>query len=351
MNVFADYHHPALYKSLQLLFENRLGWKLYRPIGKDWYHKGFWKVYDHPNTVDQFLGLHQASETPRDVHGQVLTENERKNLHYVRKDGVYYLQDPVHEHGHKAITLERFKQMDFDIVVSSMPQHIGPFNKLISLYQPKAKHVFQVGNAWGYVPGVRNILASTAPFNVPHGFNICFYHQEFDLEVFRYEPPKFHNVVHSYVHYMQRPELMDQYFSFFPGWQWTKFGAGMDLAILECRGVADAMRRSSFTWHYKPEADGYGHSIFSSYACGRPLIVQGEFYKGKLAEKLFLDGITCIDISKHGFTENLKSIKRLSKPEEHSRMCEIAYQQFEKTVNFDEEFSQKIKPFLERALG
>jgi len=350
LRVLADYHHAALYHSLQLLFEKRLNWELYRAIGPEWYHEGFWKVYDHPHTVNQFLGLQQASEIPLDVHGNPLTENECKNKYYAVEDGIYYIQDPVHECNHRAVTLEYFKNAKFDIVLSSMPQHIEPFNELIRRFQPQAKHIFQVGNAWGHQPGVRNILASTAPFSVPAGMNICYYHQEFDLDVFRYESPKFHNVVHSYIHYMQKPELMDQYAAYFPGWQWTKFGAGMNLAILECRGIADAMRRSAFTWHYKPEGDGFGHSLFSSYACGRPAIVQGSYYLGKLANSLFEDRITCIDISKHPVHESVQLIKYFAQPEEHIKMCKAAKRKFDTCVNFDAQFENQIKPFLESLL-
>lgn len=345
MNVFVDHHHAALYHSFQLLFERRLGWKVYRQIGPEWYNAGYWKIYDHPHTVNQFLGLHQASETPKDVHGNSLTENERKNLRYIVEDGIYYIADPVHRMMHRAVTLEKFKSMKFDIIISSIPQHIAPFNELISKYQPNAKHIFQVGNCWGHQPGVKNILASTSPFVVPADTNICFYHQEFDLDIFRYEDPTFHNVVHSYIHYMQKPELMDKYKARLLGWQFTKFGAGMDLPILEARGVADAIRRSAFTWHYKPEGDGYGHSIFSSYACGRPALIWGSQYKGKLAESLFVDGITCIDMEKGSLESNVNRLKYLSHPDRHLDMCVNASERFKKIVDFDAEF-EKIKRFL-----
>lgn len=348
--VFADFHHSGLYNSLHLLFERRLGWKLYRAISPEWYYEGYWKVYDHPHTVNQFLGLHQASEIPKDVHGNPLTENECKNLHYTVEDGIYYIRDPAHKSNHRAITLDRFKGMKFDVVLSSIPQHIGPFNKLIAKFQPGAKHIFQVGNAWGHQGGVKNILASTSPFPVPAGVNVCYYHQEFDLDIFQYEPPQFHNVVNSYIHYMKNPELMDQYAAHFPGWQWTRFGAGMDLAILGCSGVANAMKRSAFTWHYKPEGDGFGYSIHNTYACGRPAIIQAQFYNGKLAGALLSDGITCIDISKRSFSENVSMIKRCSQPDQHIEMCEAAYRRFTQVVNFDHEFERKIKPFLERLL-
>jgi hypothetical protein len=346
MKVFADHHHAALFHSLQLLFEGRLEWELYRPIGPEWHTEGYWHVYDHPHTVNQFLGLHQGREVPMDVHSDPLIENECKNKHYTVEDGVYYVYDPVHNLSHKAVTLDKFKEMDFDILISSIPAHIQPFNKLIAQFQPKAKHIFQVGNAWGHQPGVANIMASTAPFPAPSDVNCAFYHQEFDLDTYRYAPPRFHNVVNSYIHYMKAPELMDNYAGNFPGWQWTKYGAGMDLSIMGVDGVGNTMQRSAWTWHYKPEGDGYGHVIFSSYACGRPAIIWGDFYRGKLAEHLLEDTVTCIDISKHSAEENIRTIHRLSEPEEHTAICERSYERFRQVVDFDQEFEQ-LKVFLE----
>ena len=105
-------------------------------------------------------------------------------------------------------------------------------------------------------------MASIAPFAVGSGVNVVNYHQEFDLEDhFRYEPPTFHNVVHSYVHYMKETHVMDAVASspLLPGWVWRRYGAGMEQSIQHAKGVGEAMRDSGWTWHYKPEGDGYGH--------------------------------------------------------------------------------------------
>jgi len=178
MKVLADYHHDGLYQSLRLLFEKRLGWELYRPIGLEWYTQGYWHVFPHINTARQFLDIEEDPILLRDVHGELLAEMERKNLHLAAvDDGLYMVKDPVHGSYHRAITLERFRAEQFDILVSSIPQHIEPFNKLIRECQRKAKHIFQVGNCWGHQRGVRNIMVSTAPFPVPAGTNIVFYHQ------------------------------------------------------------------------------------------------------------------------------------------------------------------------------
>jgi len=349
VRILADFHHMALYHSLYLLFEKRLGWELYRPIGLDWYNEGYWNVYPHINTARQFLGINESSILLQDVHGEPLAEMEKKNLHAVLgTDGLYYVTDPVYNTIYRAITLEKFKELEFDIILSSIPQHISPFLKLIREFQPKAKHIFQIGNCWSSQAGVKNYLCSTEPFQLPREANICFYHQEIPLDIFNYESPTFHNSLYSYIHYMKNPELMDSIKPLLPGWQIIKYGAGMDSVLRGARTVAQAMKTSSFTWHYKPEGDGFGHVIFSSFACGRPAIVWRNHYQGKLASELFIDGKTCIDASKYLISDLATVLKRSSQPDKHLKMCQAAQKRFSQVVNFDFEFEKKLKPFLER---
>ena len=54
-NVFIDKHHEGLFDSLVLLFEKRLGWRLYTQAGIEWYKEGLWNVYPHPSTAEQYL--------------------------------------------------------------------------------------------------------------------------------------------------------------------------------------------------------------------------------------------------------------------------------------------------------
>lgn len=345
--VLADFHHQGLYHSLYLLFEKRLGWELYRPIGPEWAHQGYWNVYNHPNTITQFLGLHQGTEMPKDVHGEPLPEVERKNLHYQVEDGIYYVKDVTHGTTHRAVRLEKFKEMDFDILITSMPQHIDSYKRLISLHQPKAKLIFQVGNRWNNKPGVENIMASTSSVQPSPHLNMIQYHQEFDLDTFKYKLPEFHNIIYSYVHYMKDPHLLYNMAPKLPGWQINAYGAGMEQPLQGAESMAQAHRRSAFTWHYKPGGDGYGHVIHGSYACGRPALVWRKHYHGCLADNLFEDGVTCIDTSNKPVHETLSLLRRFSQPEEHNKMCQAAYDRFKQVVNFDAEF-EEMKKFLER---
>jgi len=342
MRVLADCHHYELFYSLQLLFEKRLNAELYRPIGMDWYHQGYWHVFPHIDTAKQYLSTehHLKDMQFEDNYSLCLNKNFRV------EDGIYYVNDATKDKVNRGITLDKFKELEFDIVISSIPQHIGPFNRLIQQFQPRAKHIFQVGNAWGHLPGVQNILASAAPFPVTPDINACFYHQEFDLNTFSYEPPKVHNVVNSYIHWMNNKELMNQYASRVPDWRWTSYGAGMEDHIVKTKDLAQAMKDSAFTWHYKPEGDGYGHVIHNTFACGRPAIIWAPFYNTKLASQLLIDQQTCIDISSRPIQQNMKLIRRFSQPEEHARMCENAHKRFQEVVNFDQEEAQ-IRTFLE----
>lgn len=346
MKVLCDYHHGDLYYSLQLLFEKRLGFEMYRPIGLDWYHQGFWDVFPHIDTANQYLALDQAINPPKDIHGDYLEPRSILNSNYRYEDGIYYVTDPTKGKVQRAITLEKFKSMDFDIVISSMPNHINPFNKLISLYQPRAKHIFQVGNVWQSLPGVKNILASTSPGSVTQpGINTVYYHQEFDLDVFRYTDPQDHTTVHSYIHYMKEEHLLGQYKLFLDDRTFKTYGAGMDECLQKSSDIAEAFSRAGWTWHVKPGGDGYGHILHNSFACGRPLIVKKDHYRGQLGEALMEDMVTCIDISRRSVHEAASIINQMSMPENHRRMCQNTYRRFREVVDFNEE-EQQIRKFI-----
>lgn len=343
MNVFCDLHHYDLYCGLQLLFEKRLGFKMYRPIGLDWYTEGYWKVFDHPTTAQQFLSTDQGSSLSVGLSGDILPS---VNKEYTVKDGIYYVADTSKDDVfQRAVTLDKFKDMRFDIVISSIPQHIPIYNQLISLYQPQAKHIFQVGNSWGHQPTVKNILASTSPFPVPLDVNIVFYHQEFDLGMFSYEAPTNASQVSSFIHYMRNPETLNLYKSTLSDWKFFTYGAGMEKCLYKTSDVANVMKNSGWTWHWKPEGDGFGFIVHNSFACGRPLIVNKNHYKGKLAESLLEDQVTCIDISTRSIRDNCLLLRKYSQPEEHQAICKRVKQRFDQVVNYDQE-EQNIRQFI-----
>lgn len=347
MKVLADFHHQDLFYSLQLLFEKRLGWELYRPIGLEWYHEGYWNVYPHISTAQQFLALDQAIQPIVNINGQVFEKSHLVNKEYRCEDGIYYVLDTTKDKYQRAITLEKFKSMEFDIVLSSMPQHIEPFNKLIKLFQPKAKHIFQIGNPGWRTSSVQNILSSTLSWIPPAGMNTILYHQEFDLDVFRYESPTVRKKANSYIHLMEQVNLLNQYRAALPDWEFTSYGAGFPDCIHKTSDIADKMRGSGFTWHIKPLGDGYGHTLHDTYACGRPAIINTNHYRNMIGAALLEDGVTCIDIGRRTVQENCSILNDLANdPDKHLEMCENAYNRFKSVVNFDAE-EVKLRKFLE----
>ncbi len=348
MNVFTDFHHSALLRSLIILFEDRLGGQVYRPIGTEWAEQGFWKVYDHPATVQQYLTLAQGY---RPIDG---TPPLNKFVEDVKLDDpdLYICADPESESYNKAITLEKFKTMKFDIVIASIPAHIAPFKKLIELYQPQAKLVFQVGNAWDYGSmDVQNVLASTKPVEVPDHIHAVFYHQEFDLNIFKPEPFTKSRAIHSFVNILQGQAVTDflKLEELLPDFTLKSYGAGNRDGIKNgvkemARGINDA----DWVLHVKPGGDGYGHVIHNAFACGRPVITRKSDYLGCLAGDLMIDGVTCFDLDVHG-TETVASLIRATQDYKNKPWLEemgaAAHARFREVVNFDRE-EKEIKEWL-----
>lgn len=334
MKVLADMHHQQLFHSLELLFEKRLGWELYTMKGLEWFNEGFWKgaeaYANNVGTVGQYLGL--RGKTP-DSNGVCVVD------------------------GTKGLTLEGFKTMPVDIVIASIPAHVKSFNDLIKKYKPQAKLIYQVGNHFGSIDFslVKNLMSSTMPEQVPSNVNAVFYHQEFSLDVFKYEPPQESKAIRSFVHTLSIAGHFQADWQDFlslekalPELKFEAYGAGCRDGCIGGEGeIARLIRESLFGFHLKNMADGFGHTIHNWFACGRPVIVRKSQYQGKLAGQLMIDGLTCIDLDKGSLESNVERIRKASQPEEHNKMCQQAFDKFKRVCDFDKEFL-KIKTFLEK---
>lgn len=352
LKVLTDFHHAGLLRSLILLFEDRLGGEVYRPIGREWHERGFWKIYDHPATVAQYLDIGGATPdgTPR------LNELVEQPI-----PDVYKCQDIDSGFTNKAITLHGFFTMDFDVVIASIPAHIEPFKKLCELHPNKPKLVFQIGNAWTIEAGLApNIMASAIIHNVPEHINFISYHQEFDLSIFY---PQFADTpeampgqnIYSFVnvfggasHYAYDWALFQNIEALMPSWTFKSYGGQCrDGAAHGDKEVAQKMREARFIWHTKQGGDGYGHVLHNAPAVARPLVVKKEYYRGKMGEPLLEDGISCIAIDGLTPEQIVGKIEHYSQPQEYAKLCRGAYDTFKKVVNFDAE-AEKINLFLEK---
>lgn len=342
MKVLTDFHHSGLLHSLIMLFEDRLGYSLYRPIGREWYYNGYWKIYEHPATVAQYL----------DIGGATPDGSPELNTVLDKKTDIYKCQDIDSGLFNKAITLDGFFDNKFDIVIASIPQHIEPFKELCNKHPNKPKLIFQIGNAWE-ANSAGNIMASAVVDNVPDGVNFISYHQEFDLGQFCYEPPRENKNIYSFINAFKQQfpddhELLESIEQLMPEWNFKIYGGqGRDGSINGSANVAKQMQDSRFVWHTKKGGDGYGHIIHNAPAVGRPLIVKKEYYKGKMAEPLLIDGVTCIIIDELNPEQIVKKIEHFNTPARYNRLSKMAYKTFNEVVDFNGE-ELLIREFLEK---
>lgn len=344
--VFTDMHHAGLYQSLQILFEKRLGWELFRPIGTEWATEGYWmnaKIYgNHPDTIKQYLEIKHSIPTKLGPRNEVIDENEN----------YYTIQNPFLNE--KAITVAQFRKMKPNVVIASYYDNIEPFKRLAK--EVGAKFIVQMGNEWPVSwDSVDNVLASTGKFSVPPNKNVVFYHQEFDLSVFYKGVPDFNsNKIASFVHCLAEHDIFEKDWQDFqelekllPEYEFKSYGISNRDGIIG-DGVADKMRECKFGIHLKNKGDGFGHGIHSWFAIGRPIIFRGSQYKGKLAASLLIHEITGFDLDKVSLQEVAERIRKLTK-DEYIAMCDNAFKTFKQVVNFDKEFIN-IKKFFENLL-
>lgn len=329
VNILADYHHAALYESLALLFEDRFGWNLYRPVGQEWFTNRYWRFINLDMDLDwpDFLAVGRPG---REVGGHTEYPSEQ----YPR---------PM-----KGVTLAQAREMPWDFVVATVWQHQESFYRLAT--ELGADFVHQIGNAFNEVdwriPAKYLISANLAPQSP----RAVIYHQEFDLRVFRYQPPddsrrvanfslRFNWQANAHAGF-QAAEILA------PDFEWADYGT-LYGALTSQADVAREMSRQAFIWHDKPIGDGYGHVIHNAAAVGRPLIGHARHYRGRLAEPFWRDGETCIDLDRHSIQETVGLMREImSNPARHRAMCEAMYETFRATVDFDED-ARKVRALLE----
>ena len=321
--ILCDFHHGGLMYSLHLLFEKRLGYELYIPCGLEWYKEKMWG--------------NMASESDITAH-QYLNWNKEWKVY--EGSTLYTL---------KGITLDEAKQGGIDYIISSVPKNDVPFASL-KKWNKDAVLISQWGNPHQTCNFdlYKNVLNSTMEA-VPQGINNVYYHQEFDLKEFCYTEPPVPNRIRSFVMYYGQMDPTASTFRAYkkamPDFDFKMYGWGDDGIIPEevkAQGIKDA----SFIWHVKKQGDGYGHSVHGAYACGRPVITIGSFFKGMPPSKLFTPD-TAIDLEKGTAEHNIAKIREWSA--DIKNVSKRVRAQFDRVVNFDED-EQKVRAWLKRCI-
>lgn len=338
MRILADFHHHDLFESLAILFEDRLGWELFRPIGMDWYDREYWnfeRKWHGDAVARQYL-----SPWGDDIPG------ERWSLRADRSHPGRM---------HRLVTVDQAMDLGLDLVLASVDHNHEGLHRFAA--EVGAVFGIHLGNVrWDATQDRWDLaelalVSTTLPFvpPVPH----VTVRQEFSLTDFRAGPPPRREpfVVSSFVNCF--PENTGAYAHFR-----ETAGMGADIAswrvygaygtaptdeyaagnIDRCADVAEAMRAADVAWHTKAWSDGFGHVIHNLFAVGRPVLGIASYYADQLAGPLWVEGVTSFDIGNRTPEETLGIIARLRVDEDmHLRMCEAAAARFREVVDFDAE--------------
>lgn len=346
MKIFVDYHHSDLYYSLHLLFEKRLGFELYKPIGMDWYTDGYWKIAEpYNNNIDvikQFLT--NDIDYPERYHP--IWGNYKINC----KDGVYYIYEPHHDYHQKAITLETFKNTKFDIILSTYQLHDYVFEKLKNDYQPDAKLVAHLGNTFQETH-YKNVIHSV-PYNRSIHQNSVYIHQELDTNLYKFVPPnKFTKNIFSVVNCAPYIETYEKFKHLLDDCNFKYYGAACpDGCLSGAKGVSEKICEANLGWCLKP-LGGLGHSNMGWMYSGRAVITNMSQHKiwGGNALKFFEPDYNCIDIDSGSDVEICEKIKKWLDPEINIKMGENAKRRFHEIINYNAE-EQMFRLFLSKLL-
>jgi hypothetical protein len=344
MRILADFHHADLFES-HLLIADRFGWDVWRPIGMEWFTEDIWQFERewHGDAVArQYLSLWdtdvESSEVP----------------------GVFYRQDGTHPgRTFRMITLAAAREMEWDAVLSSVPANDPGLWKFAR--EVGARFGVHLGNEgqqsrWDLADFAW--VSTALPYRPP--VKSVTYRQPFSLEDFRHEwPPSGRATVASFVQCFPEnvvpygeyldlartaPDLTFQVYGAYGSHPLDEFACGN---LETTPAVADAMRAARTIWHSKSWSDGYGHVIHNAFAVGRPVVGRAGYYRGKMAEPLWVEGVTSFDIDRRSQAEVVALLRRLRDDDEYHRQISLnAALRFREVVDFDGE-ADEIRRLME----
>ena len=317
MRVLADYHHAELYESLLLLFEDRFGWEVSRPVGHRWYEVGLWRHSNNLAVVAQF--------TDMPPHAQLAGD------HYEMSSAT------VHGRRHRLVTYEQFHSTPWDFVLTTLDGHEQAWQRLAD--EIGARAIYQVGNANQPIDWtLRHLVLAAARIEV-RGPALT-YHPEFCCIDYRYaSPPTPYRITNFMNCLSASTPAYEDWLSLqaaLPEFEFREHGIdGCDGMLHACAPIGAAMRESGWAFHDKPMSDGYGFVIHQWAATGRPLLGRARYYAGRLAEPLWGEGITSLDLGRPGAVDRIRAVA--ADRARHDLMCRDMAARFGQLVDFDAE--------------
>lgn len=310
MRALVDFHHSDLLESLHRLLEDRLDYEVHVPHGMEWFTEGIWRQ-GHAHFGDA-------------IARQFLLAPEVDDLQPNRRQ--------------RRTTLAEARELDFDLVVASVPDNYAGYARFAA--EKGARFAIEVGNVNQYVDTSLDPLILDSTGKYPSGVPFT---PEFDTEAFRYDGLEgvfFNRLVASFVNLfpgLPCYPLMEATQAELPEWEFNVFGHNGPQGFQKPTArIGDLMRSHDFIWHDKITGDGFGYVIHYAAAVGRPLIGHASHYRGQVAEDLWEDGVTCIDLDKHSPAEAAQLMEEIVvDPARHTAMCEAIHERFLARVDFE----------------
>lgn len=316
VNVLVDQHHADLLYSLQLLFEDNLGWDLYVPKGHEWWDEGYWQFgrgFGDDRLARQFLATEgQPAEHRLVAPGRWLIFDE------------HHPERPLY-----GVSLETARGMNWDAVLATVQDNQQGLARFA--HETDALYLYHVGNAR------QEIDRSLAPLIIDGP-------QLFDWQrTFRYREPERSDRIVSFVNLLPLiPEMWEGFAHLqlhLPTYEFRSFGHECPDGFRKpVAAVAEEMAAAGWAYHDKVTGDGFGHVLADWAAVGRPLIGHARYYAGQWGEPLWIDGETCIDLDRHSI-EEAASIIATTSAARHREMC-VAIRQVFRSLRVGDEVAR-----------
>lgn len=321
MNILVDWiGHADLYYSIHLLFEQRLGHKLYRPSPTD----------------PKWAALKVQTTTLADY---CTTKYIDEDTNLIDMSWYKYQQE--------AISFRKFLELDIDIVLSTSWGNEVALDQIQRRYKPEAKFILHIANIHETPQVAKNVMLSTLT-TMPPGTNSIKYLPE-HRKTFSPSLVTPERSINAF--YNNMPVYIPEYNQFreaeksLPEYSFKSYGMNNPDGSVPGEVLPKAMQDSMFIWHTKP-LGCCGYTARQALACGKPLVVNKVHARNHmtLASLYLEDSINCIDLSVHSLPEAIELIK--SWTENYSEVTKQVTNSVERHMNFSEE-ALKIGAWLE----
>ena len=218
-------------------------------------------------------------------------------------------------------------------IIATVPDNEAGLGRFAD--EMRARFIVQVGNTGQYVNWTRDPLVLSSSEMPIYGRGVV-YHQEMDP--IDYRPPMETRAAASFVNCMPHMgscwALLQEAQAL--GLPVKVYGIDGEHGIIKpYTALLDLMAVVGWGWHDKAQGDGFGHVLHSWAAVGRPIVGHASHYAGKMGERFWRDGVTCIDLDQHSVAFAMRIIRAME-PAQHEAMCRAIRAAFD-GIDYDAE--------------